>query len=278
MKQKRVDFRKIGVALVVSSILLITFAFGSYNLFDAFLIRWEFIIPPVLAIYYLSVQPYLNYADAKTYFKSGARVGGALAILILFINTFYEWMTYTWDEFVDKLPQLLISYILFFFSYVAVSGVSHYLFNKNVDPKPKDVWRRQYVFAALLIGAFSFVIISLLLDAYEFSPSERFTMTLLLPAVVASFVTVKLHHVTTKDLLGAMTLGGVAGFLQGLLTITFMVFGLTYLFVFTSLLDNVASSSSDLLFLILTLPFLVIIYTVIGGATGLAMKVVKAVL
>jgi hypothetical protein len=278
MQPTKLDFRKIGLAILISTILLIIFALGIYNFFDVFFIRWEFIIPPILAIYYLSVQPYLNYADAKTYFKSGAKVGGALALIISLINTFYEWLTFTFDEFIDNLPELLISYTLFFVSYVLVSGVGHYLFNKNVDPKPKDVWKRQYVFGALLIGAFSFVIISLVLDAFYISPDERLTYTILLPAIAASFISVKAHQMHTKDLVGAISLGGIAGFLQGLVTIFFIIAGLTYLFVFTTLLDNIANNGGDLLFLFLTTPFIVIIYTVIGGAVGLGMKIMKALL
>jgi len=268
----RINFRKLFIGLIIGGFLLLAFSLQLTKVFDFLFIRWEYIFPPVIALYFLSVQPFLNYADGKTYFFSGARVGALLAVVIISLNAIYEFVTQT--GFVNQINpgQILLSYGVFTVSYALVGGISHYMFNKNVDAKKADVYKYNYVGSAMIVGAFSFCIAALIAAAGGTnSNSENYAI--LIPVVFTTFIVVNSHKLPDKDFVGGMYLGAISGFLLSL------VFAAVYLILIilkaTSLNPLTTTSANGNILLELLVVTIVIMfgYTFIGGAQGLFMKI-----
>lgn len=268
------SFRKMGLGVAVGAILILFFALNISKVLGFFLVRWEYIIPAIVTIYYLSIQPYLNYADSRTYFFSGAKVTALLALIIILMNIVFELSVYGDLRTVTNFGNALVSFATFVASYALIGGVGHYLFNKNVDPRRKDVYKYQYVGYSLLIGAFTFVITAVVASAMDNTNGSNYYF-LLVPVVFASYIAVKLHNFSDKDLVAGTMVGGVTGLMLGLVMaigtgVILLVFSMT-----ATSVQNLISASEAVQIVVLALPVLVISYAIIGATTGLMMKLFK---
>lgn len=263
-----ISVRKLAVGLVLGGFLILIFTLQLTNVLDFFFIRWEYIFPPLVALYFLSVQPYLNYADAKTYFWSGARIGGLLAIVILTLNIFYEFITQTGFVLGNEPLITTLSYTIFIISYAVVGGLSHYLFNRNVDSSKADVYKYNYVGSSLVIGAFTFVLSALAATAADGNPQIQ-SYYLLVPLVISTYFVIQSHNLPARDFTGGMYLGALFGALLS------VVFGAIY---FILLLVNLATNTAALEVGSLLMEALVVAvvvgvgYTFVAAAMGLFMK------
>ncbi len=274
---KNLNFRKLAVGVGVGLVLLGIYLLDVSKLLDFMLIRWEYIFPPIIGVYYLSIQPYLNYADAKTYFISGAKFGLVLALSLIMVNVIYEVLIYG-QIGGENMAATLLSYLLFFLSYMAVAGVGHYLFNRNVDPVKKDVWRPRYYSQALLVAGFTFLA-SAVLASYRIGDQAREFYYLFVPVIIAAYIVVRLHHVQVKDFLGGIQLGAVTGLiLSAVLVVVLGAFMLLELVTGWTLVTGIATGTDVAVSYLIVIPILVVSFTFIGGFTGLAMKVIRGLL
>jgi hypothetical protein len=271
---KNLNFRKLAVGVGIGLVLLGIYLLDVSKLLDFLLIRWEYIFPPIIGVYYLSIQPYLNYADAKTYFISGAKFGLLLALSLIMVNIIYEVLIYG-QIGGENMVSTLLSYLLFSISYMVVAGVGHYLFNRNVDPARKDIWKPRYYSQALLVAGFTFLA-SAVLASYRISDESREFYYLFVPVVIAAYIVVRLHHIQVKDFLGGIQLGAVTGLvLSAVLVVVLGAFMLLEVITGWTLLTGVATGTDVAVSYLVVIPILVVSFTFIGGFTGLAMKVIR---
>jgi hypothetical protein len=275
---KDLSFRKLIFSVLVGGFLLTAFANYTARALDLLFLRWEYIFPPLVGVYYLSIQPYLNYADAKTYFISGAKFGTVLAFLLLLINFVYELIVYGQISAGNGFAYSLLAYTIFVVSYAVLAGIGHYIFNRNVDPKKPDVFKARYYGQALLVGGATFVVCALIAQArdLDLTPSYYY---LLVPVVMAAYINVKLHRVPDKDFLTGLTLGGISGFLLACLaTVLLGVSTSLSLAANPKAFPELATDPNAAANLVLIFPILLVIFTVVGAITGGVMKAAKTVL
>lgn len=270
---------KLSIGVGLGVILSVIFFLRLTNIIEYSLIRWEYIIPPIVAIYYLSVQPYLNFASAKRYFVSGALVAGILAGIILIVDAIFSLSIINQLDYTDNIAGTILAYFLFILSYSLVGGVGHYLFNKNVDPAKKDVKRPQFFGLSLIVGAFSFVVIALLINI--FGQNNEGFYALFVPVTIAAFTVVKLHKVEPRAFYKGLVLGGLTGLSMGVVQSVLLLLSLLFQLIinreFTEAIvtNNISVGASSIIFLI---PILVVFYTIIGSFVGFIMKLLKSIL
>lgn len=273
------DLRKVAIGVGLGLILTSVFLLELTSVLDFVLIRWEFMIPPIIAVYYLSVQPYLNYADHWTYFKTGALFGALLGLVVILINLIYELSFFGELQLVENFAPTFVAYQLFVLAYAAVAGIGHYLFNINVDPEKRDIKKNQFIGLALVVGAFTFVVIAIL-ESYLEPAVDNAILSIFVPVIIASFTVVKLHHLEPKafykgTVLGSLT-GLIMGLVQSLITAVILFFQVA---TNENYLESIsASAGGSINFTFVLIPLLIVIYTILGGFTGLTMKVLKTLL
>lgn len=273
-----ISLRKLSIGIVAGSLLSLILVFNVSEILDFFFIRWQYMIPPLVAIYYLSVQPYLNYADHKTYFKSGAYIGILLALVVIGIQMLYEFAFFGELQLLIETQQTLLSYILFTLSYAVLTGLGHYLFNINVDEEKKDIYRSKYLNNALLLGGFTFIAVAVL-PILDFGDTAvtRATWNMLVPIVIGSYITVKLHGIKKKQFFRGTVLGALTGF--GMAVLLGILIGINVLIQLAINPEYVNPlANENLLVSLVTLPLILIVFTIIGGWVGLTMKALKTIL
>jgi hypothetical protein len=259
----------VGLGLTLAAI----FALNINNVLDFLFIRWEFLFAPIIGVFYLSIQPYLNYATARRYFVTGAKFGLVLAGVVILLNLIYEFGFYNELSLVESPLRTAISYILFALSYSLVGGIGHYIFNRNVDSRKKDIFRSNYYGLGLLIGGFSFVliaIVSAIIDANEINNYFE----VFVPVAVGAYVTIQLHRVGDKQIARATMLGALTGLfialLQGLLSFLVILIRVVIESDISVLILNQPGDS--VIQLLVIMPILIVTYSIVGGGLGFAMK------
>jgi hypothetical protein len=274
----KLNFKKLFIGVGLGIILLLVFVLNGTKVLDYLFIRWEFMLPVIVGVYYLSIQPYLNFASARRYFVSGVQFGAALAGVVILINLIYEFAMYGQLKLISNFGTTVLSYLGFVIAYAFLAGVGHYLFNKNVDPDKKDVRKMEFFGKALLIGGFVFALASLL-AANRDNVAQGDYYFLLVPTVVSAFAVVKMHNVKEKEYLVSTAYGAIAGLMLGLSFVFVIILSLLVQVLFNVEYVSALSSKPDQLAQTLFLaPVLIIAYTFIGAAVGFMMKFLRSIL
>jgi hypothetical protein len=267
------DLRKIGLGVGLGLTLAAIFALNINNVLDFIFIRWEYLFAPVIGVFYLSIQPYLNYATARRYFVTGAKFGLVLAGVVILMNLAYEFGFYNELSIVEDPLRTTISYLLFALSYSLVGGIGHYIFNRNVDSRKKDIFRSNYYGLGLLIGAFSFLLIAITSEIVDANNINNY-FEAFVPVAVGAYVTIQLHHVGDKQIARATMLGALTGLFIALLQgfLSFLVIFVRILATSDISLLILNQPAESVIQLLVILPILIVTYSIVGGGLGFGMK------
>jgi hypothetical protein len=128
----RISYKKVfagvGLGLIIAGLLTLNFI----DLLDFLFIKWQYIFPPIIAGYYMSIQPYSKSHDASDFLQSGGMVGFIMGVFIVATQVLVTLIT-THNLFGNGLasqPLLaqLAGGLLFVIMYTVLAALAHLFF------------------------------------------------------------------------------------------------------------------------------------------------------